>query len=605
MWIQNARTMSVRDLDAAIRDATAGGSSHRGEPTALAFRRRDSDRDAHDSSEKDVCDGGRVESPVVESGGRRVEPSVLFRVHLPPEARLALNEVADLHRSTTGHDATRTCFIEDLLAEVAASGLWAPDPDRSSTGRFPRVRDGAHGAKQRPKGRPEPDAPPLHSTEGRLATRLLASFARDLRELARVTREVPSGGSIRRTRAIARILRRLMQQENEIAVRMGGLLLEQHERRGWATFGCTGVEEYAEQLGWDGVSARRRVGVARALRRHAIVRRAYESGHITLARTEWIVRETRLMSLSESAQKRWITHAAPLQSKRLHEESRLLERQRLEHRAATARAVTLRWRSAAKDATAQDSETGATRDADMACDTYTTRIAGARTKCFPVPPDDETWLRSVSRVPGQARHRLLDLEGALLERVLMRGAMLEECLVFSIPESLANDLHDCLTRMCQRLRQEVVQVRSAAEDARTLLSVRIAAAFVGRGAHVPLWVGLMAAFEICVLEWDEPRRGGWGRSLQRRVLERDGYRCTAPGCTARRNLQVNHVHERSRGGPDAIWNLHTVCATHHLQFIHGGRASVHGQAPGRLTWRIGRPEVAQWFANERRIRSAI
>jgi hypothetical protein len=138
-----------------------------------------------------------------------------------------------------------------------------------------------------------------------------------------------------------------------------------------------------------------------------------------------------------------------------------------------------------------------------------------------------------------------------------------------------------------------------------LLSVRIAGVYLEQRAQVPLWVGLLAALEICVLEWDDPRRKTASSTLQRRVLERDGCRCTAPGCTARRNLQVNHIQERSHGGPDAAWNLHAVCAAHHLHYIHGGRASVRGRAPGNMVWRLGRPVVAQWFVNERRIRSMI
>ncbi|UCE03100.1 MAG: HNH endonuclease, partial [Candidatus Latescibacterota bacterium] len=69
--------------------------------------------------------------------------------------------------------------------------------------------------------------------------------------------------------------------------------------------------------------------------------------------------------------------------------------------------------------------------------------------------------------------------------------------------------------------------------------------------------------------------------------------------------QVNHIQERSHGGPDTDWNLHAVCAAHHLHYIHAGRASVRGRAPGNMVWRLGRPELAQWFVNERRIRSTI
>jgi len=47
------------------------------------------------------------------------------------------------------------------------------------------------------------------------------------------------------------------------------------------------------------------------------------------------------------------------------------------------------------------------------------------------------------------------------------------------------------------------------------------------------------------------------------VFERDGYRCTVPGCTSQRNLHAHHVLFRSAGGSDDLANLTTLCAAHH------------------------------------------
>ena len=60
---------------------------------------------------------------------------------------------------------------------------------------------------------------------------------------------------------------------------------------------------------------------------------------------------------------------------------------------------------------------------------------------------------------------------------------------------------------------------------------------------------------------------------------RDGFRCTAPGCTARRNLQSHHIVFRSHGGPDEPWNRTTLCAFHHLRGIHARTISCSGRAP--------------------------
>ena len=69
----------------------------------------------------------------------------------------------------------------------------------------------------------------------------------------------------------------------------------------------------------------------------------------------------------------------------------------------------------------------------------------------------------------------------------------------------------------------------------------------------------------------------------RKVAERDGWKCTRPGCSNRSALTANHVVPRARCGPDEDWNLHTVCAVCHAA-ITDGRLKVRGRAPDRITW---------------------
>jgi hypothetical protein len=78
---------------------------------------------------------------------------------------------------------------------------------------------------------------------------------------------------------------------------------------------------------------------------------------------------------------------------------------------------------------------------------------------------------------------------------------------------------------------------------------------------------------------DEKEAGGFVRS----IAERDGWKCTRPGCSCRTGLQGNHIIPRARGGPDEDWNLHTTCASCHLA-ITQGRLKVSGRAPNGLTW---------------------
>jgi hypothetical protein len=70
-------------------------------------------------------------------------------------------------------------------------------------------------------------------------------------------------------------------------------------------------------------------------------------------------------------------------------------------------------------------------------------------------------------------------------------------------------------------------------------------------------------------------------------FERDGFRCTVPGCTGRRNLHSHHVRYRSRQGPDAPWNRTTLCAHHHQRGQHGGTLRIRGRAPDALVYELG------------------
>jgi hypothetical protein len=71
------------------------------------------------------------------------------------------------------------------------------------------------------------------------------------------------------------------------------------------------------------------------------------------------------------------------------------------------------------------------------------------------------------------------------------------------------------------------------------------------------------------------------------VFERDGWRCTVPGCTSRRNFHAHHIHFRSAGGGDELTNLTTLCAFHHLRGVHAGGLRVRGAAPADLCFELG------------------
>jgi 5-methylcytosine-specific restriction endonuclease McrA len=55
------------------------------------------------------------------------------------------------------------------------------------------------------------------------------------------------------------------------------------------------------------------------------------------------------------------------------------------------------------------------------------------------------------------------------------------------------------------------------------------------------------------------------RTLHRKILERDGWRCQA--CGSMSGLEVHHMERRSRRGDDSEENLITLCSNCH-RLIH-------------------------------------
>lgn len=84
------------------------------------------------------------------------------------------------------------------------------------------------------------------------------------------------------------------------------------------------------------------------------------------------------------------------------------------------------------------------------------------------------------------------------------------------------------------------------------------------------------------------RAGGTRRvPAEYRVFERDGWRCTVPGCSSYRNLHRHHIAFRSVGGSNEPRNCTTLCAFHHLRGIHAGTVGCAGDAPDGLRFSLG------------------
>jgi hypothetical protein len=98
-------------------------------------------------------------------------------------------------------------------------------------------------------------------------------------------------------------------------------------------------------------------------------------------------------------------------------------------------------------------------------------------------------------------------------------------------------------------------------------------------------------------------------AARHKVFDRDGWRCTVPGCTSMQNLHDHHIRYRSAQGSNALTNRTAVCAYHHLRGLHAGLLRCVGRAPDALRWEMGiRPGVTPrlvYRSGDVRIRRAV
>ena len=77
------------------------------------------------------------------------------------------------------------------------------------------------------------------------------------------------------------------------------------------------------------------------------------------------------------------------------------------------------------------------------------------------------------------------------------------------------------------------------------------------------------------------------KGQQKRLLFRDGFTCSAPGCTAKCKLHAHHVVFRSQGGDNSDENEVILCMACHLRLVHQGFLIVKGTASDLIFERVG------------------
>jgi hypothetical protein len=209
------------------------------------------------------------------------------------------------------------------------------------------------------------------------------------------------------------------------------------------------------------------------------------------------------------------------------------------------------------------------------------RVAGRTAR---QPLTDEEWFASLRLAPGDTRQKVEQLGlDAMSDRVPA------ETIALTLPEDLAADFLGAIDGWA-----DVLQSGRVGSDS---VAGRVVRSYSVRGRSVPSWVGFFAMIEDFVNTWDDPQ--GMPKRKADKVYIRDGWRCTAPGCTSRRNIDDHHLQHLSRGGDrTALHNRTCACRFHHLLGEHGVLASCKGQAPLGITWRLGRKDLGRWYRNE-------
>ncbi|MGH9750063.1 MAG: HNH endonuclease signature motif containing protein [Candidatus Polarisedimenticolia bacterium] len=644
-WIALARSTPVRDLREAVARARAAGSAFPLPDEGGAVP--PDGAPGAPPPEPDPA-GGPADRDLPESDlpDCDLPDRELVRLLVPRPVAEAFDETLDLFRAVEGRETGATSFIEALVAEASAGD---PPPDADSVplrpGPDPALRERAlaaatSGWRHLPRAEHSFSWAPAHDT---------------LASLQALAREAGAGDEA----ALDRQIRSLLALEDGLQVELGRLLAGMGERGEWSRLGFAGVGHYAEErLRMSRTAAEDRARAARALRSYPLLLRAYEDGRLGLEGILTVLGILGPGPVSPEVERAWLARAEEATIKRLRDERRLLGRPRSDvrrgaHLGSGADRPGLADPPGPADRPGpadQPGLPGRSRPADRP------GLADQPGHAGPLPPGDAEWHASLSRPPGRSRTRVLRLG---MEAALDAGA--DECpgpgdrggsavcggpgdrggsgtcagpgrspspdvfLRFRLPRDLAASFLGAVEsrrRALASLAEEVPRDQPW-PDPVVLPSLLAARTFSIRSHRVPAWTGLLALLEEFVLCWDGPARGvrspgapspgvrspgapspGAGPPPLRgpdAIYIRDGWRCTAPGCTSRRNLEDHHLRYRSRGGDDAPENRACLCRFHHQCGEHGGLASCRGTAPLGITWRLGRPEVGTWYRNERRL----
>lgn len=469
----------------------------------------------------------------------------------PPEVLAAFNEALELYRRVDGGQAGVSDFIEAMLAERSASGEGegAPSPpaEQREQDEQREQREQDEPDEQRAQVLPWRASPTARKLPARKPSEALAALIDRVDTLINRALDA-AGGTPTSTDDALDALEQLLTAERQLRFALGEALdrlrrmrpFIGRKGRGRRLLPYASLDHYAEErLGLSASVAERLARLHSGTKRYVALRESYENALAPEGATLAVLRLLDRSAGARAAEGHWVTAAECCTLRRIHDEARVLE---------------------GRDAL---------REPD-----------GPRPTPLPPMPDAE-WLASLSRKPGEsARHlRLYAARAIAIHGDHPRERRLRWMHLY-LPFELA------------------VALETALEDTRNSHPcTSLFATQPNAWTRPPRWAGLLVLLLEAVHEWEGQAEELTPREWSRRVYARDGYRCMAPGCTSRANLEEHHVKYRSAGGTDEASNRVTLCRFHHQQGEHGGLMHVSGVAPDGLLFRLG----DQWFECDRQV----
>ena len=414
----------------------------------------------------------------------------------------------------------------------------------------------------------------------------------------------------------------LLACDDALERHLGEVLYGMSQRNDWATLGFTSLGHYAtERLGIPRSTAYARVAILRDLKRLRHVLDAYREGTIGFEAAQMLAKILKGQSPDAKVERAWIAHAQQVTVKRLRDELRYFRQQALGETAASylppsddevkhdkVRLASNATQPAESQIVNGQSLSMGAEDTSLAngplhsTSSNVPRANSPRSVRLPLP--DAVWDCSLRRAPGDTLDRLARLHVPGEDPTVPTSSALANggsAMRFRLPAELADQVRAALEAARQRVTAQVMPLVDEDEvDLQWLApSKRGALVALQRGRRVPTWVGMLALLEDFAVTWDNP--AGFPKREKDAVYEKAGFRCQAPGCTRRCNIEDHHLVYKSHQGGDELWNQLCLCRFHHQQGEHGFFARCRGRAPLEVMWRLGVKECGVLYRNERRV----